>query len=189
MAQALAAGAVPSEAVVAATQAATEYVAAGGVSGVERAADRPAADPIDGVRRRGGKIVATGGCFDLLHPGHLLLLDRARSLGDCLVVCLNSDASVRALKGDGRPVHPVEERRMMLEHLRAVDAVVVFDEPTPEAALRRLRPDVFVKGGDYAEVSLPERDAVETGGGRVVVLPYVGGHSTTRILEEVRHGG
>jgi rfaE bifunctional protein nucleotidyltransferase chain/domain len=187
---ALAAGVVPSDAVVEATTAASMFVAAGAAGGLH-APGAPAAevdDPVERTRARHGRIIATGGCFDILHSGHLSLLAGARALGDCLVVCLNSDASARALKGPGRPVRPVDERRMLLEQLESVDRVVVFDEPTPAATLARLRPDVFVKGGDYSAVSDDERDAVAQAGGRIVVLPYVAGRSTTAILEEVRHG-
>jgi D-beta-D-heptose 7-phosphate kinase / D-beta-D-heptose 1-phosphate adenosyltransferase len=135
------------------------------------------------VRAAGGTVVAAGGCFDLLHPGHLRTLEAARALGDCLVVCLNSDASVRRLKGPGRPVNPAPDRQRLLLGLRCVDAVVTFDEDTPVAALERLRPDVFAKGGDYSGVEIPEAAALAAWGGRVVVLPLVAERSTTRIIE------
>jgi rfaE bifunctional protein nucleotidyltransferase chain/domain len=186
----LAFGRVPSDAVVEATAAAGRFVAAGAAGGLHTLG-APAAevdDPVERTRARHGRIIATGGCFDILHSGHLSLLAGARALGDCLVVCVNSDASARALKGPGRPVRPVEERRLLLEQLESVDRVVVFDEPTPAAALAHIRPDVFVKGGDYSAVSDEEREVMARVGGRVVVLPYVAGRSTTAILEEVRHG-
>ena len=137
------------------------------------------------VRASGGVVVATGGCFDLLHPGHVQTLEAARALGDCLVVCLNSDASVRHLKGPDRPVLGVEDRAAVLRALRCVDAVLVFDEDTPAAALERLRPDVWAKGADYADRELPEAAVLARWGGEVVLLPFVDGKSSTRIIEEV----
>ena len=127
----------------------------------------------------------TGGFFVLLHPGHVRTPQRARALGDCLVVCLNSDRSVRRLKGSDRPLVAQEDRAAVLRALAAVDAVVVFDEDTPEAVLARFRPDVFAKGGDYALDELPEGRLLARWGGEVVLLPYVQGRSTTRLLEEV----
>jgi rfaE bifunctional protein nucleotidyltransferase chain/domain len=159
------------DAVRAAVAAASAFVATGGAAAVGR--ERPEV------------VVATGGCFDLLHPGHVATLRAARALGDRLVVCLNSDDSVRRLKGPGRPVTAQEDRVAVLEALACVDRVVVFDEDTPTALLRRLRPDVWVKGGDYAVADLPEAEALAEWGGRVVVLPYLEGRSTTRIIEEV----
>jgi rfaE bifunctional protein nucleotidyltransferase chain/domain len=129
--------------------------------------------------------VATGGCFDLLHAGHVATLHAARALGDRLVVLLNSDASVRRLKGPGRPVMHQDERAAMLRALRCVDEVVVFDEDTPEAALARIAPDVWVKGGDYAPDELPEAAVVRALGGEVATVPYVAGRSTTRLIQEV----
>jgi rfaE bifunctional protein nucleotidyltransferase chain/domain len=141
------------------------------------------------VRARRGTVVATGGCFDVLHAGHVTTLTAARALGDCLVVCLNSDASVRRLKGADRPLVSEADRAAVLGALTAVDAVVVFDEDTPEAVLERLRPDIFAKGGDYGLADLPEAAVLERWGGQAVVLPYVEGRSTTLILEEaVRRG-
>jgi rfaE bifunctional protein nucleotidyltransferase chain/domain/rfaE bifunctional protein kinase chain/domain len=143
---------------------------------------------VERVRRHGGTVVATGGCFDLLHAGHVALLERARSLGDCLVVLLNSDASVRRLKGPTRPVHGVADRARLLEALACVDAVAVFEDDDPVATLARLRPDVWVKGGDYREQDLPEARTVRALGGRIALVPYVEGHSTTRILEHAGTG-
>jgi rfaE bifunctional protein nucleotidyltransferase chain/domain len=128
-------------------------------------------------------VVATGGCFDLLHPGHVATLDGARALGDCLVVLLNSDASVTRLKGRGRPLVPERDRAQVLAALRCVDAVVVFDEDTPEAALRRLQPHVFTKGADYRGRVIPEEAVMRAFGGQVVLLPIVSGRSTTRLIE------
>ncbi|NUT52898.1 MAG: D-glycero-beta-D-manno-heptose 1-phosphate adenylyltransferase, partial [Saccharothrix sp.] len=137
---------------------------------------------VDAVRARGGTVVATGGCFDLLHAGHVRTLRAARSLGDCLVVCLNSDASVRRLKGPDRPVTRQQDRVEVLRALGCVDDVVVFEDDTPERVLAALRPDVWVKGGDYTAASLPEADLVRGWGGRTVVVPYHRGRSTTEML-------
>ena len=140
---------------------------------------------IEAVRVAGGTVVATGGCFDLLHAGHVATLRAARALGDCLVVCLNSDDSVRRLKGLERPLVPQADRVAVLEELGCVDVVVPFDERTPEAVLQRLRPDVFAKGGDYALSDLPEAALLGTWGGQAVVLPYLEGRSTTQLIKEV----
>jgi rfaE bifunctional protein nucleotidyltransferase chain/domain len=137
------------------------------------------------MRAEGGKVVATGGCFDVLHAGHVSLLAAARSLGDCLIVCLNSDDSVRRLKGEGRPRSSQEDRTAVLLALECVDAVAVFEEDTPVEVLRRLRPDVFVKGGDYAGAELPEAPVLAEWGGQAVTVPYLEGRSTTRLLQEV----
>lgn len=192
----LAEGSGLAEAVAGAVRAASAFVAAGGASARLEAAE---VEPVEGmeralhlaaeVRARGGRVVATGGCFDLLHAGHVGTLRAARDLGDCLVVCLNSDASVRRLKGPGRPLVPEGDRAAVLEALGCVDAVLVFDEPTPEAVLRRLRPDLFVKGGDYSHRDLPERAALSEWGGEVVLLPYLQGRSTTRLMEEAMRAG
>ena len=129
-------------------------------------------------------MVATGGCFDLLHAGHVSMLQAARELGDCLIVCLNSDASVARLKGPGRPLVRERDRASVLQGLRAVDAVAVFDEDTPEEILGRLKPHVFAKGADYSVADLPETRAMSAWGGQVVVLPYLTGRSTTGLMEE-----
>jgi rfaE bifunctional protein nucleotidyltransferase chain/domain len=135
------------------------------------------------VRARGGTVVATGGCFDLLHAGHVATLEAARALGDCLVVCLNSDDSVRRIKGEGRPLQPEADRARVLAALAAVDAVVVFSEDTPVEVLGRLRPDVWVKGGDYAGDDLPEAALLRSWGGEVVTVPYLPGRSTSGLVE------
>jgi len=137
------------------------------------------------VRAQGGTVVATGGCFDLLHAGHVATLRSARALGDCLLVCLNSDGSVRRLKGPERPLVPEADRIAVLEALDCVDVVVPFDERTPEALLARLRPDVFAKGGDYTLADLPEAATLAAWGGQAVVLPYLEGRSTTKLIKEV----
>jgi D-beta-D-heptose 7-phosphate kinase/D-beta-D-heptose 1-phosphate adenosyltransferase len=140
------------------------------------------------VRDRGGTVVATGGCFDLLHVGHVATLQAARKLGDCLIVCLNSDASVRRLKGPDRPLTSEVDRSRVLAALDCVDAVVVFDEATPESVLSWLRPDVWVKGGDYADggPDLPEAELVKRWGGQTVIVPYLDGRSTTRTIAAAR---
>ncbi|HEX2027398.1 MAG TPA: D-glycero-beta-D-manno-heptose 1-phosphate adenylyltransferase, partial [Nitriliruptorales bacterium] len=250
---ALADGGLPSEAVIAAVEAASDFVAAGGASSVRvgrpsvrvgrpsvrvgrpsvrvgqssvrvgQSSDAPdtsgpfeapdaawsaaapgvtwpaeapgATGPPDArqvvarTRARDGTVVATGGCFDLLHAGHVAMLRAARALGDCLIVCLNSDASVRRLKGPDRPLVPEEDRAAVLLGLGCVDAVAVFDEDTPAAILDDLRPDVWAKGADYAAADLPETSVLERWGGQAVVLPYLEGRSTSRLLQEVLRRG
>ena len=206
-AQVLRSGGLLTEAVTEAVHRATQFVRQGGAgaapgSTIPREAfpDGPGPDPgppssradadawrmVAQVRARGGRIVATGGCFDLLHAGHVGLLREARRLGDCLVVCLNSDSSVRALKGPGRPLVPAEDRARVLTALECVDAVLVFGEPTPAALLGRLRPDVWVKGGDYAPDDVTEAPVVRRHGGEVVLLPYLARHSTTALVTAAR---
>jgi len=182
------------------------FLAAGGVSAVGRPVTspemscelppevepEPAPEPqpalraalarAEAVRAGGGVVVATGGCFDLLHAGHTRTLQAARDLGDCLVVCLNSDESVARLKGADRPINGQDDRAEVLRALGCVDEVVIFEEDGPEPVLGRLRPDVWVKGGDYAPDELPEADLVRGWGGRVVVVPYHEGRSSTRLV-------
>ncbi|SDF21596.1 rfaE bifunctional protein, domain I/rfaE bifunctional protein, domain II [Blastococcus fimeti] len=188
---ALADGAVTGEAVASAVAFASAFVARGGATAWDRVSPEVLAEPgadavIARVRAAGGTVVATGGCFDLLHPGHVATLRAARGLGDCLVVCINSDDSVRRLKGPSRPLTSAADRARVLEALEFVDAVVVFDEDTPSAVLERLRPDVWAKGGDYAGADLPEAAVLRTWGGQAVVLPYLDGHSTTALVERSR---
>jgi rfaE bifunctional protein nucleotidyltransferase chain/domain/rfaE bifunctional protein kinase chain/domain len=187
-AAALGSGAVTLEAVQAAVQAASRFVASGGAAAVSLTSSPPASgstpdDPIERVRRAGGTVVATGGCFDLLHAGHVATLEAARALGDCLVVCVNSDASVRRLKGESRPLVAQADRARVLAALAPVDAVVVFDEDTPTEVLRAVRPDVWAKGGDYAGADLPEAALLREWGGQSVVLPYLDGRSTSGLVE------
>jgi len=137
-------------------------------------------------KRNGRQVVFTNGCFDLLHPGHIRCLEQARELGDALVVGLNSDASVKQLKGPGRPLLPERERAEILAALECVDAVVIFDEPTPQNVIARLLPDVLVKGGDWAVDEIVGREEVEAAGGRVVSARVVPGYSTTEILRKIR---
>jgi rfaE bifunctional protein nucleotidyltransferase chain/domain len=143
-------------------------------------------DSIRRHRRAGRRVVLTNGCFDVVHAGHVVCLQEARALGDLLVVGLNSDASVRRLKGPARPVNPQVDRARVVAGLRCVDHVVPFDEDTPMALIAALRPDVYVKGGDYTVAALPERSLVESYGGRVVVLPYLPGRSTSEIIARIR---
>jgi D-beta-D-heptose 7-phosphate kinase/D-beta-D-heptose 1-phosphate adenosyltransferase len=190
---ALADGAVTGEAVAAAVAAASAFVARGGASAWDSGHHEPnivasaGVEPLlSRVRSAGGTVVATGGCFDLLHPGHVATLRAARGLGDCLVVCINSDESVRRLKGPSRPLVTAADRARVLEALEFVDAVVVFEEDTPAQVLDRLRPDVWAKGGDYAGADLPEAAVLRRWGGQAVVLPYLDGHSTTALVERSR---
>jgi D-beta-D-heptose 7-phosphate kinase/D-beta-D-heptose 1-phosphate adenosyltransferase len=192
---ALADGAATAEAVFSAVSSASRFVAAGGAGAIganETSAPAPTDDPVArarATRAAGGVVVATGGCFDLLHPGHVRTLQAARALGDCLVVCLNSDASVRGLKGPGRPVVGQEDRAAVLRALGCVDGVVIFDEQTPTAVLERLRPHIWAKGADYADRELPEASVLAGWGGEVVLLPLLQGKSSTRIIEGVAvHG-
>ncbi|MDX1884115.1 PfkB family carbohydrate kinase [Mycolicibacterium sp. 120270] len=186
--QALADGADVGSAVATAVGAATDFVAAGGAVAVSRPAPigargrLAASGGVEALRRRGGRLVATGGCFDLLHTGHVRLLHQARQLGDALVVLVNSDDSVRALKGPRRPVMPAQDRARVLSALECVDEVIIFDEGSPAAVLDRLRPDVWVKGGDYTEADLPEAEVVRRHGGEVVLLPTVAGYSSTKLI-------
>lgn len=139
-------------------------------------------------RPAGQRVVFTNGCFDLLHPGHLRTLEAARQLGDALVVGLNSDRGVRELKGAGRPILPERERAEILAALECVDAVVIFDEPTPREIIAALLPDVLVKGGDWAGDQIVGREEVEAAGGRVVSIPVAPGYSTTSVLQKIREG-
>lgn len=135
-------------------------------------------------RQQGLRVVFTNGCYDILHPGHIRTLERARSLGDRLVLGLNSDASVRRMKGPARPVIPEEERAALACSLEAVDAVTLFDEDTPRELIAALLPDVLVKGSDWSHF-VAGREEVEAAGGRVVLLPLEPGYSTTAMVEQV----
>ena len=137
-------------------------------------------------KRNGKKIVFTNGCFDVLHPGHIRSLEKARSLGDALIVGINSDESVRTLKGKGRPVIPEQERAEILVNLECVDAVLIFDEFTPQRVVAELLPDVLVKGGDWPGNQIVGREEVEAAGGKIVLVDVVPGYSTTEILKKIR---
>ncbi|HEX8351422.1 MAG TPA: D-glycero-beta-D-manno-heptose 1-phosphate adenylyltransferase [Pyrinomonadaceae bacterium] len=140
----------------------------------------------EGLRAEGRTLVFTNGCFDILHVGHTRYLAAARALGDALLVAVNSDRSVRALKGAGRPVVGEAERAEMLAALASVDFVTVFDEDSPRRLIAEVLPDVLVKGGDYAPEEIHGREEVERAGGRVLALPFVEGASTTGIIERVK---
>jgi rfaE bifunctional protein nucleotidyltransferase chain/domain len=186
---ALRSGAVIADAVGEGVRRAAEFVAAGGAAVFHdgEAGRAWQGSPSQGtdlsLRERGPTVVATGGCFDLLHAGHVETLRAARALGDRLVVCLNSDASVRRLKGPGRPIVPEADRARVLLALECVDEVVLFDEDTPVEVLRKIRPAIWTKGGDYAGVDVPELAVLEEWDGQAVVLPYVEGRSTTALVE------
>jgi rfaE bifunctional protein nucleotidyltransferase chain/domain len=141
-----------------------------------------------GLRAAGRAVVFTNGCFDLLHRGHVDYLQRARALGDALAVGLNGDASVRLLKGPGRPILPEADRAAVLAALRAVDAVVIFQEPTAEALVAALRPAIYVKGGDWGAATRtpPEAAVALAYGGRVQYIPYLPGRSTSEIVAQIR---
>lgn len=201
---ALASGTDIVSAVAAAVDAAANFVAAGAATAMSTVvALAPFGTPAGGgghlaaitddmeavaarLRQGGNTLVATGGCFDLLHTGHVRLLRRARQLGSALVVLLNSDDSVRALKGPTRPVMPAQDRARVLSALACVDAVCIFGELSPERALSRLRPDIWVKGGDYTLQELPEAEVVRAGGGDVVLLPTVPGYSSSNLIAAAR---
>jgi D-beta-D-heptose 7-phosphate kinase/D-beta-D-heptose 1-phosphate adenosyltransferase len=136
-------------------------------------------------QRCGETVVFTNGCFDLLHVGHVQYLQRARALGGCLVVGLNDDASVRLLKGQRRPLLPQQERARILAALGCVDYITIFSDATPLSLIRLLRPDVLVKGGDHTPEAVVGHDIVEAYGGRVCIMPYVEGVSTTEIIGHI----
>lgn len=138
------------------------------------------------LRREGKRLVFTNGCFDLLHPGHVSYLTQARSLGDALVVALNSDRSVHALKGEGRPILNQRERAEVIAALEAVDYVTIFDEETPRELIAAVLPNVLVKGGDWALGEIIGREEVEAAGGQVLSLPYIEGSSTTDIIARIK---
>ena len=138
------------------------------------------------AKTKGQKVVFTNGCFDLLHLGHLYLLREAKKMGDLLVVALNSDSSVKKIKGPKRPILLETERAELLAALEVVDYVTSFDEPDPHRVIEELRPDVLVKGGDWPKEQVIGRDVVEKNGGKVAVIPYLQGHSTTQIIETIR---
>ncbi len=143
---------------------------------------------LDAERRNGRTVVFTNGCYDLVHAGHLHLLEAAAALGDVLVVGINTDSSVRRLKGPARPILPFKERARLLAGLEVVDWVVGFEEDTPEALIREIAPDVLVKGGDWTPDRIVGRDLVEARGGRVVSVPLEAGSSTSALVARIREG-
>lgn len=140
----------------------------------------------ESARAAGKRVVFTNGCFDILHAGHVTLLEAARAEGDLLVVGLNADDSVRRLKGPTRPLNGEQDRALVLAGLRAVDAVVVFTQDTPAELIERLAPDVLVKGGDYTPDTIVGADFVRSRGGRVAVIPLVEGRATTALVDKIR---
>ena len=141
------------------------------------------------LKAEGKKLVFTNGCFDIIHRGHVDYLNRAKALGDYLVVALNSDESVRKLKGEGRPINKLEDRAFVIANLKAVDFVVSFDEDTPFEIISAIIPDVLVKGGDWSIENIVGRDVVEANGGKVYSLPYVENYSTTNIINKMKSSG
>jgi len=138
------------------------------------------------IRNQGSKkIVTTNGCFDILHPGHCLYLQKARELGDCLIVGINTDNSVKKIKGPTRPVNDQESRALVLRHLKMIDLVCVFDEPTPNAWLESIRPDIHTKGGDWDPSKMPESEVLKKWGGKIICLPFIEGFSTTGTIEKI----
>ncbi|MFP4440039.1 MAG: D-glycero-beta-D-manno-heptose 1-phosphate adenylyltransferase [Chloroflexaceae bacterium] len=141
---------------------------------------------VERYRRQGRRVVFTNGCFDIIHRGHIDFLNRARVLGDVLIVGVNTDASARRVKGPARPINPLEDRIEVLAALSSIDHLVAFAEDTPCALIQAIRPDVFVKGGDYTRAQLPEAELVEQLGGRVQILPHLDDRSTTRLIARIR---
>jgi rfaE bifunctional protein nucleotidyltransferase chain/domain len=137
------------------------------------------------LKSKGKKIVFTNGCFDILHRGHVEYLSKAKQLGDVLIVGLNSDSSVKMIKGDKRPIVPQEDRAFILSNLSFVDYVVIFDEPTPYELISKIVPDVLVKGSDWSQENVVGRDIVEANGGKVVLIEIVPGRSTTNVIKTI----
>jgi D-beta-D-heptose 7-phosphate kinase/D-beta-D-heptose 1-phosphate adenosyltransferase len=140
---------------------------------------------VENLKAKGKRVVFTNGCFDLLHIGHVRYLEEAKSLGDILVVGLNSDRSVRGLKGPNRPILPEEERAEILSGLECVNYINIFDEPTPLELISSLQPQVLVKGGDWTKEAAVGKEVVERSGGEVVILPFVEGSSTSNLIEAI----
>lgn len=152
---------------------------------MKRAENITTLEAIANLKARGRKVVFTNGCFDLLHLGHLRYLTEARNLGDVLVVGLNSDSSVKGLKGDSRPILPEDERKEMLLGLKPVDFVCVFSEPTPLELIKKVNPDVLVKGGDYAVEQIVGHEYVQAQGGKVLSLSFVSGYSSSELISKI----
>jgi rfaE bifunctional protein nucleotidyltransferase chain/domain len=142
---------------------------------------------VQAIKAQGGKVVSTNGCFDLLHVGHVSLLEEARKLGDFLIVGINSDASVKRLKGSSRPLNTENSRAVVLRALRCVDAICLFDQDTPLEWLQKIQPAIHVKGGDYKAEKLPETALLKSWGASVVILPFIEGHSTTSLIDRAKN--
>jgi D-beta-D-heptose 7-phosphate kinase/D-beta-D-heptose 1-phosphate adenosyltransferase len=142
-------------------------------------------ETLEGLKAKGKRVIFTNGCFDLFHIGHLRYLEKAKALGDILIVGVNSDASVQRLKGPKRPVLPLEERMELLSGLECVDYVVSFDEPTPLKLITVLKPNILVKGGDWSKETIVGKEVVERLGGEVVALPFIEGNSTSHLIEAI----
>jgi rfaE bifunctional protein nucleotidyltransferase chain/domain len=140
----------------------------------------------ENLRLKSQKIVFTNGCFDILHRGHIHLFRKSKRLGDVLVVGINNDASIRRLKGPGRPVFPLQERLEVLAALSDIDYLVAFSQDTPLELIKQVKPDILVKGGDWQPEAVVGKKEVEDEGGRVVIIPYLPGRSTTEIIQKIR---
>lgn len=138
------------------------------------------------LQKSGKQVVFTNGCFDILHRGHVDYLKKARKLGDFLIIGVNSDSSVKKLKGESRPINNENDRAFVLDALKCVDAAVIFSENTAERLVSELKPDIYAKGGDYTIDTLPEGQIVQKNGGRVEIIPFVEGYSTTKTIERMR---
>lgn len=143
---------------------------------------------VESIKKEGKKIVFTNGCFDIIHAGHVDYLEKAKSLGDFLIVGLNSDESVKRLKGQDRPINPQEHRKRVLEGLKAVDMVIIFQEDTPERLIKEIKPDILVKGGDWKIENIVGADFVMSYGGKVYTIDFVFNTSTTNIIQKVKYG-
>lgn len=142
-------------------------------------------DIVSGLKQQNINIVTTNGCFDILHAGHVRYLKQAKALGDVLIVCLNSDKSVREIKGPTRPINSEEDRAEVIAALCSVNYVVVFEESTPVNLLDKIKPNIHVKGGDYTEETLPEAEIIKQGGGKVQFIPFLEGRSTTNVINKI----
>ncbi len=144
---------------------------------------------VDKLKKKGKKVVFTNGCFDILHPGHIYYLKEAKKRGDIFILGLNSDSSVRKLKGSGRPLIPERERAEILSNFEFIDYIFIFHEETPERAIREISPDILVKGGDYRKKEVVGRKFVEEKGGKVIIIPFLKGYSTTKLIEKIKKIG
>ena len=140
---------------------------------------------VGNIKKRGQKVVFTNGCFDILHAGHVEYLSKARKMGDILVIGLNSDSSVKKLKGDNRPINNELDRARVLSALYFIDYVTIFNEKTPESLIKKLKPDYLVKGGDWNEEKIAGADFVKSYGGKVRIVPFVAGYSTSSVIDKI----